>query len=411
MLDQEQLTHIPINTRKNWNKFKHEDYDCEDWVKPYLENFEDIKQVYIKEHLRKTMMILLTISKGYSAVFSSVTKNKKLLQNNEEVIVNSINKLITVSGIKVARACQFYGVSKDWFYREKSKLPCSLSIFKRCFKQHPNQLTPQEVSVIAQTIFDQNNFGKTKTTLYYAVLRKGLLYCAKSTFCKYATALGYQKPKHKKRSAKKGFRATKVFEWLHVDITYVPTLNDGMQKVAFVKDNFSKAILHYKSTNEKAGSEFIATLFQETFEKYDLFNQPCPINILSDGGPENKGQFISWIKHIKAPPVVNKITARTDEFPFSNSMSESTHSILKTEFLKKQVSKNETEHLKNLNKFVLYYNNERFPGELLGLKPLEVVDGKTPDKNYFKENIQQSRKNRIAINQNFNDCPMSSIGR
>jgi len=51
-----------------------------------------------------------------------------------------------------------------------------------------------------------------------------------------------------------------------------------------MQDNFSKAILHYKSTNGKAGSEFIAALFQETFGKYDLFNQPCPINNLSDGG-------------------------------------------------------------------------------------------------------------------------------
>ena len=410
MLDQEQLSHITANTRKNWNKFKHKHYDCEEWVKPFLENFEDIKQIYMKEYLRKTIMILLTVSNGYSTILSSITKSKKLLQGNSEAIVNSINKLVTVSGIKVSRACTFYGVSKDWFYREKNKLHCSVSTFKRCFKQHPNQLTIKEVSIIEQVILDPNNFGKTKTTIYYQALRKGVLYCAKSTFYKYATALGYQKPKYKKKRFKKGLRASRVFEWLHVDITLVPTLEGGMQKVAFVKDNYSKAILHYKSTNEKAGSEFIAALFQETFEKYDLFNQPSPINILSDGGSENKGQFISWIKHIKAPPVVNKITARTDEFPFSNSMSESTHSILKTEFLRKQLSKNESEHLKNLDKFVLYYNNERFPGELNGLKPLEVIEGKIPNKNYFKENIQQSRKNRVEVNQNFNDCPVLSFG-
>lgn len=122
MLDHEQIGHIPVNTRKNRNKFKHEDYDCEDWVKPFLKNFEDIKQIYMKEHLRKTMIILLTVSKGYSTILSSVTKNKILLQNNSEVIINSINKLVIVTGIKVVRACQFYGVSKDWFYREKSHL-------------------------------------------------------------------------------------------------------------------------------------------------------------------------------------------------------------------------------------------------------------------------------------------------
>jgi len=409
MLDQEQLTQIPKNTCKNWNKFKHEHYDCDDWIKPFLENFEDLKTVYMREHLRKTMVLLLNISNGYHQVLSSVSKKKKVLKENASAIVNSIDKLVSVSNLKIARACEFYGVSKDWFYREKRKISCAISPFKLCYKQHPNQLTTQEVSTIEQIVFNPDNYGKTKTTLYYQALRNKLVFCAKSTFCKYATALGYQKPKYKKKQIKKGFRASRVFEWLLVDITYVPTLEDSMQKVAFVKDNFSKAILHCKSTNGKAGSEFITKLIQETFDKYDLFNKPNPINILSDGGSENKGELLSWVKHINAPSIVNKITARTDDFPFSNSMAESTHSIFKTEFLRKQLSKNETEHLKNLDRFVLYYNNERFPGELLGLKPLEVINGKIPDKDYFKEKIQQSRKNRVAINQNFNDCSISSI--
>lgn len=121
-----------------------------------------------------------------------------------------------------------------------------------------------------------------------------------------------------KRTVKpqKEFRASRIFEWLHVDITNVPTIEDGIQKVAFVKDNFSKAILHYSSIEGKAGSVFIANLFQETFEKYKLFEASKPINILSDGGSENKGQFLSWIKGVKAPPQINKLTAKTLEFPF-----------------------------------------------------------------------------------------------
>ncbi|WP_457617876.1 hypothetical protein [Lutibacter sp.] len=114
-----------------------------------------------------------------------------------------------------------------------------------------------------------------------------------------------------------------------VDITYVHTVEDGLQAVAFVKDNYSKAILHYTSTTGKAGSKFIKNLFQETFDKHNLFDKKDPINILSDGGSENKGELISWVNNIIAPPVVSKITARTDEFPYPNNMSESTHSIYK----------------------------------------------------------------------------------
>jgi transposase InsO family protein len=406
MLDQKQIEIIPKNTRSNWNKFKHTNYDYDDWVKPFLIQFEDIKTIYMREHLRKSMILLMHISNGYMQVMKSITKKKTLLKTNSKAIVNSIDTLVSVSKLKINRICAFYGFSKDWYYREKRKLNCMLSPFKRCYKQHPNQLSFKEVFAIEQVIFDVTNYGKRKTTLYYQAMRNGLINCAKSTFNKYATALGYQKPKHKKKIAKVGFRATRVFEWLHVDITYVPTLEDGMQKVAFVKDNFSKAILHCKSTSGKADSHFITELFKETFEKFNLFNKTKPINIVSDGGSENKGELLSWIKYIKAPPLVNKITARTQEFPFSNNMAESTHSIYKTEFLKKELSKTIAIHLENLKLFVDYYNNKRFPTELFGLTPLEVVNGKTPDKYFFKDKIEQARKDRIFINQKFKGCPM-----
>ncbi|QMU63595.1 MAG: hypothetical protein GKR88_04400 [Flavobacteriaceae bacterium] len=189
-----------------------------------------------------------------------------------------------------------------------------------------------------------------------------------------------------------------------MDITNVNTVEDGIQKVAFVKDNFSKAILHKASTNGKAGSEFIKKLFQETFEKYGLYNAVKPINILSDGGSENKGEFLTWIDSIKAPPVVTKITAQTKDFPFSNSMSESTHSIYKTEFLHGKYSLNEKSHLKDLERFVEYYNYHRFPTELYGLAPMEVILGKIPNKHFFREKIQDARKNRVRTNQEFNAC-------
>jgi hypothetical protein len=47
-------------------------------------------------------------------------------------------------------------------------------------------------------------------------------------------------------------------------------------------------------------------------------------------------------------------------------MSESTHSIYKTEFLRKKVSSNRLEHLDNLDRFVVYYNDERYPTDHTG---------------------------------------------
>ncbi|WP_028891549.1 hypothetical protein [Tenacibaculum sp. 47A_GOM-205m] len=133
-------------------------------------------------------------------------------------------------------------------------------------------------------------------------------------------------------------------------------------------------------------------------------NTVSPINILSDGRNENKGELLTWVQKIQAPPIVNKITAQTKEFPFSNSMSESTHSIYKTEFKRGKYYLNTQTHLQDLERFVKYYNHERYPTELYGYTTMEIIQGKIPDKDRFKEQILEARKNRIITNQQFNDC-------
>lgn len=115
------------------------------------------------------------------------------------------------------------------------------------------------------------NKRKTKTTLYYYAMRKGLIACGFSTFFKYADLTGYVKlPKAPKEERPKGFRATRPFEWLHVDVTHVQTIDDGVQYVAFIKDNFSKALLGYSSISTLPNSEFIRDLFERIFIKYKL---------------------------------------------------------------------------------------------------------------------------------------------
>lgn len=404
MLDTKQLSELPRTTKFNWNQFRHENYYGNDWAEKYINQFEDIKTVFASAFLFKSLRFLVETRKGYLAILQEFSYNKQLLKLHANKIIASIEKMKSLAKVNITTACKYYGISKDWYYREKAKIVCVISPFQRCYKQHPNQLTVSEVSAIENLVTASKNYGKTKVTLYYHALRNNLVFCGKSTFNKYASALGYIKPKRFKSAPKKGLRATRTFEWLHVDITKVHTVEDGIQKVAFIKDNFSRAILHYASTNGKAGSAFIKALFAETFEKYGLYNAIKPINILSDGGSENKGELLSWIENIKTPPFVMKITAQTKDFPFSNSMSESTHRIYKTEFLHGKYSLNEKSHLKDLEKFVAYYNDHRYPTELYGLTPMEVIQGKIPDKHFFKEKIQDARKNRVAVNQEFNAC-------
>jgi transposase InsO family protein len=409
MLSEQQIKEIPKTTRWNWDKFIAEQHFHYNWTEDYVKDLNNFTKIYQQKQLYSTIKFLLQLNKGYSQILNQITSSKKLLKDNAKSIVNSIDRVTSSSKIKTQTACKFYNVSKDWYHREKRKLNCSLNVFNICFKQHPSQLSLKESTTIENIVTNPENFGKTKTTLYYQALRSEILYCAKSTFCKYATALGYQKPIRLPKIQRKGLRAIRIFEWLHVDITYVPTLNDGMQKVAFVKDNFSKAILHYKTTSDKAGSNFIATLFQETFEKHNLFEITTPINILSDGGPENKGEFISWIRNINTPPIIRKLTARTPEFPQANNMAESTHSIYKTEFLKGKIVSSKLEHVQSIIRFVEYYNYKRFPTELFGYNPMEIINGEIPDKYRFTKQIAQARIDRIKENQDFNQCKLVKL--
>ncbi len=404
MLRKDQVRQIPERTRQHWNKNKNKRYEFDHWITPFTAHIEDIQKIYERTQLRKVMRFIVKASDGYHRVLNQVNQNRKNLKQHASYIVTAIEQIVSLSNIKTKRACKFYGVSSDWYYREKRKINCSLNLFNKCFKQHPNQLTFDETNAIERLVKDPQHFGKTKVTLYYHALRNELVSCAKSTFSKYAKALGYKKPNKPKIPLRKGLRATRVFEWLHVDITLVPTIEEGMQKVAFVKDNFSKAILHWSSVSEKADSKFITKLFEEAFEKHNLNNANKPINILTDGGSENKGAFTTWVNHFNAPPIVTKITARTADFPLSNSMAESTHSIYKTEFLKGQISRTVNSHLDRLEQFVEYYNYQRFPADLCGLHPMEVINGKLPDKAYFKNQVADAKRSRITANRAFNKC-------
>ena len=86
----------------------------------------DIQKTYERIHLKKMMQFMIKVSDGYQNVLKQVNGNKKIVKQNAGHIVKSINEIVSLSKIKVKRACKFYGVSSDWYYREKRKVNCSL---------------------------------------------------------------------------------------------------------------------------------------------------------------------------------------------------------------------------------------------------------------------------------------------
>jgi len=344
MLSVDELKQLPRTTKHNWNHFKHDEFYGYQWAQENIKQFDDIKDIFQSRFTARAIKTILKARNGYYQMLGELAHNKNLLKLNATSIVSSIEEIAQFSSITIRKA------------------------------------------------------------FYYDAMDKNLIACGITSFRKYANALGYTKAKVEYKKRKKGFKASYVFEWLHIDITNVHTQKDGIQKVAFVKDNFSSALLHKKSTNGKAGSVFIASLLKETFEKYNLQQHSKEIHILSDGGSENKGEVISWIEGIKAPPVVTKITAMTSQFPFSNSMSEITHSIYKSEFMGGKLSDDITSHLKSLDDFMNYYNHHRYPCRLYGKTPMHIINGDLIDKKLYKQKIKEAQVARVETNRNFNAC-------
>src|SRR5690606_28540672 len=135
-------------------------------------------------------------------------------------------------------------------------------------------LTYAEQNSIKNWVSLALNAGKNLTQLYYEALNRKIIFCCKNTFNLYAQLSGYKKAFRKpKAKPKKGYRANHLFEALHIDTTYVPTLFDGVLKLTMVKDNFSKAPLHFDITALNVNSSFIKKVVEQTFDKYQLYDR------------------------------------------------------------------------------------------------------------------------------------------
>lgn len=400
LLPKEVVDKIPANTKKYWKNKNLQNTFGVEYCTIYIEQFNNVSSAYKYTFSRYTLTTALTIQKTILDIVENSWQYKKLIRFKATEIVQHITTLVH-KGFSLKQACKIFGIKKSWYHYHKQKIVCPVSYIRACFKQRPNQLTTQEQNTIYEHLKHDDSKDKTLTQLYFELLNAEKLFCSKNTFCTYAYKTGFKK-KFKKPNAKRkdGFRANAIFEYLHIDTTFVPTKEDGVQKVAIVKDNYSKAPLHYMIT-ENLNSACIKKLLEETFAKFKLHEHSQDINIISDGGSENNGEVIQWVNGIKAPPCVKKITAKTDDFRHSNSMIEGLFHLFKNDFLNKEIITNKVLLAKKLDTFFDHCLNRYF-SELHGLTPQQILDGEIIDKQRFSKQIKQAQQNRREANKAFN---------
>ena len=341
---------------------------------------------------RDSLSTLLSTKNGY----------KSILKNNIPLVLNTIDYI--ASEIGLAKICRVFKITTQQYYRYKNKVNCTASVLNLCYKTHPRQLTVGECSSIKEAVNAVANSTKRISSIWYDLMRKGELYCSCSTFYKYSALLSERIAKIKYSKPKSSIIASRIFEFIHIDTTFLPTQKDGSVRAVIIKDNYSKKILH-QGIVENGNSKWIALLLQKMFSIYG-FNH-TPVTLISDGGSENKGKVLDWIDSLEENYIIKK-TARTKEFIFTNNEIESTFNIFKNEFLAGKNIVHKQEVVELLQKFQLYNDNERFPLALYGCTPQEVFDGAVPDKYRFRADIKRAEKSRYERNKVGRFCDVCS---
>jgi hypothetical protein len=120
--------------------------------------------------------------------------------------------------------------------------------------------------------------------------------------------------------------------------------------------------------------------------------------LITDNGAENKGDVKEWIN--KPGTLWKQLIAQLD-ITQSNSMAEAANKILKYQFLRWLTIDSIETLMAALPDILKIYNN--MPLDCLhGLTPNEVINGKIPDKDFYKQHIATAQKERVIINQKIN---------
>jgi hypothetical protein len=387
LLDVQLLKQIPYSTRTYWKQLEQETQFGFEVVEDYLLRNVDIKAVYTSKLVFKVCRLVCRIHHAF-------VKTGKLLRERPvqykkqiaEILVKSVDSICNYVSVEVA--ARIMNISSDTYYRLRNELVCLRSHTRRCFRLYPQQLSLREVQVIDNAVNDPANFRLPLSTVFFQLLRAGKLFCSLSTFYKYVPKIVREQ---KEKPHRQTLSALFPFEMLHVDVTEIIT-EYGKQKVAFIKDNYSRAVLNF-AVLPSAASVFIRDLFAQTFSAYQIGERVKHVSIVSDGDSENKGALLVWIAR-QVVPEVRKLTSGIDVR--SNSMSESIHHILKNEYrLRFGVPRDLDDLVKRLQGFVHYMNHEKFPIDHYGYSCWEVLHGSVPNRRRFAPRMAEAKVLRL----------------
>lgn len=340
--------------------------------------------------------LLIDLFNFFIKLVERKTVLKKLYKKQRATIVELIEQMKSFMP-DIIFICKLFKITERTYYNWKSKPVCKITFTKECPNIYPGQLTDRERRILEQEyFFNEKYVDYSLADLYAQMLRDKKVIICDGLFYELARFLGEaekRKPVYKKKY-KKGIRAGKPKEIIHMDKTLFTT-SDGKRPWAYlICDNKSRAILGLKLSIDSR-SETALTNLKEAINKHHLLEKP--FMLLTDDGSENKGMVKDFTN---SQAKIDHRIAQID-IPYSNSMIEAIIKQLKYRYLKNKIFDNIYELEKALIKAVYDYNNR--PRKMhLGKTALEILHGHEQGIDELRELKEQARLKRLEENQSFN---------
>ena len=401
---------IPYSTIAGWRSADCSQYIGHEFRYFFDEAFDKAELNFRYHRIKKATMSFakawITLSYALIPLIKNAAGNRELQGN----ILNAINHMRQHIGLE--RALKLLTISRTQYnqWLLESRFNCFDSFAALCTKRHPHQLEFKEIKRMKKMLLDPELDHWPIVSVAGVALRKKSIVASLYSWYKYARLFNIKRKTHKKDRKTIGLIATCPNEYLHVDTTYYPLVDDRSICITFVMDNFSKMILGFHVADKLSFDvvkQSLANALKVIATHPDQQNQtpemPPQKNIVlvADGGRENHNkkidEFISKLSGRK----ITKIRALKD-IRFSNSPVEAVHRTIKGRYLRGHKFASVEAVSKFLEWAVMDYNT---------LRPHYKHKPRTPHEVYFniplwfdlRKRTKKAMKDRVKRNK-FGKC-------
>ena len=380
--NRQQLQTIPSSNKSRWRGDHPKRYFEYEVSQKFRECFRKGVEVHQTPGLNTIVSCYLSIFLFLHSFLCTFDINlKKVLFEHRSKVVNFIQQktqLLPLNDVLSA-----FGISSSTYYYwlKEEVFACHTSLFSKCFKRHPLQLSNSETRKIRELLTDLKYQHWSLESLQRYASKHNLVHACVSSFYKVKRLFQINRARAKKPKQSEGVRASKPNEIWHADITEIKTPNGKRFYLYMIMDNFSRKILNWELHRKKSGALW-AELLKNTFHSFRSAIS-TEVHFWTDDGSENcNTEMVQCISRLDFKHVIAQ-----KDVHFSNSMIEAVFRSFKKYFMKYVFPNSEKLMRQKVAEFVLDHNS---------VKPhVALSDRQTPDEAFYKIPVDQ-----ISISKN-----------